>query len=55
MKKQVAQLAKSPVNSEADYPVSLENVGLDAPNVIRKTGRQIKSLSQWTKNEPKEK
>jgi len=32
-KKQCKELAKRAVNSEADHPVSLEDVGLDGPNV----------------------
>ena len=49
------ELAKRAVNSEANHPVSLEDVGLDGPNVRRRWGRSIKSFSQWIENGPKEK
>ena len=45
-KKQTAELSKRHVNSEADHPVSLTEVGLDGPNVRRRSGRQIKTFSQ---------
>ena len=54
-KKQTEQLAKTAVNSEADHPRSLEDVGLDGPNVLRKQGRSIKTFSEWIEHEPKEK
>ena len=54
-KKQCEELAKRAVNSVADEPVSLKDVGLDGPNVRRSQGRSIKIFSQWIENEPKEK
>jgi len=51
-------------NCEEDWPkcmngedcqVSLEDVGLDAPNVRRKRRRAIKTFSEWIEREPKEK
>ena len=45
-KKQTAELAKRPINTEDDELVSLEDVGLDGPNVRLKNGRAIKTFSQ---------
>ena len=45
-KKQTAELSNRHVNSEADHPVSLTEVGLDGPNVRRRSGRQIKIFNQ---------
>jgi hypothetical protein len=48
-------IAKKPVSTEpGEEPVSLEDVGLDAPNV-RRRGRVVKTFNQWIQNEPKEK
>jgi hypothetical protein len=38
-----------------EEPISLEDVGLDGPQVRRRRGRAVKTFSQWIKNEPKEK
>jgi hypothetical protein len=38
-----------------EEPISLEDVGLDGPQVRRRRGRAVKNFSQWIKNEPKEK
>jgi hypothetical protein len=55
-KKALQEIAKKPVNLEpGKEPISLEDVGLDAPNVRRRRGRAVKTLSQWIENEPKEK
>jgi hypothetical protein len=55
-KKTSEKIAKKPVSTElGEEPVSLEDVGLDAPNVRRKRGRAVKTFSQWIQNEPKEK
>jgi hypothetical protein len=55
-KKASEEIAKKPVSTEPrEEPVSLEHVGLDAPNVRRRTGRVVKTFSQWIQNEPKEK
>ena len=54
-KKQTAELAKRSVNTEEDDQVSLEDVGLDGPNVRRKRRRAIKTFSEWIEHEPKEK
>ena len=54
-KKQSAELAKRPINTEEDDQVSLEDVGLDGPNVRRKRRRAIKTFSEWIEHEPKEK
>ena len=54
-KKQTAELAKRPVNTEEDDQVSLEDVGLDGMNVRRKRRRAIKTFSKWIEHEPKEK
>jgi hypothetical protein len=50
------EIAKKPVSTEpGEEPFSLEEVGLDAPNVRRRRGRAVKTFSQWIQNEPKEK
>jgi hypothetical protein len=50
------EIAKKLVNTEpGEEPVSLEDVGLYAPNVRRRRGRAVKTFSQWIQNEPKEK
>ena len=54
-KKQTVELAKRPVNTEEDDQVSLQDVGLDDPNVRCKSRRAIKIFSEWIKHEPKEK
>lgn len=54
-KKQATELSKKAVNSEDQAPVSLANVGLDGPHVRRKSGRSIKSFSEWIEHEPIEK
>jgi hypothetical protein len=55
-KKASKEIAKMPVSTEPrEEPVSLEDVGLDAPNVRRRRGRSVKTFSQWIQNEPKEK
>jgi hypothetical protein len=55
-KKASGEIAKKPISIEPDEePVSLEDVGLDAPNVRRRRGRAVKTFSQWIQNEPKEK
>jgi hypothetical protein len=55
-KKASEEIAKKPVSTEpGEEPVSLEDIGLDAPNVRRKRGRAVKTFSQWIQNEPKEK
>jgi hypothetical protein len=55
MKKVSEEIAKKPVSTEpGEEPVSLEDVGLDAPNVRRRRGRAVKTFSQWIQNEPKE-
>jgi hypothetical protein len=38
-----------------EEPISLEDVGLDGPQVRRRRGRAVKTFSQWIQNEPKEK
>jgi hypothetical protein len=44
------------VNPEPrEEPISLEDVGLDGPQVRRRRGRAVKTFNQWIKNEPKEK
>ncbi|CAO1946211.1 unnamed protein product [Urochloa humidicola] len=53
-KKQAEELAKRPVNSYDQHPVSLEDVGLDGPNVVRKPVRAIKTFSEWIQHEPRE-
>jgi hypothetical protein len=56
MKKALEEIAKKPVSTEPrEDPVSLEDVGLDAPNVRRRRERVVKTFSQWIQNEPKEK
>jgi hypothetical protein len=55
-KKASEEIAKKPVSIEpGEEPVSLEDVGLDAPNFRRRRGRAVKTFSQWIQNEPKEK
>ena len=54
-KKQSAELAKRPVNTEEDDQISLEDLGLDGPNVRHKRRRVIKTFSEWIEHEPKEK
>ena len=54
-KKQMTELAKRPDNTEEDDQISLEDVGLDGPNVRRKRIRAIKTFSEWIEHEPKEK
>ena len=47
-KKTSHELAKRLVNHEPrEEPVSLENVGLDGPNVSQRRGRAVKTFSQW--------
>jgi hypothetical protein len=56
MNKASEKMAKKLVSTEpGEEPVSLENVGLDAPNVRRRRGCAVKTFSQWIQNEPKEK
>jgi hypothetical protein len=44
------------VNPEhEEEPISLEDVGLDGPQVRRRRGCAVKTFSQWIENEPKEK
>ena len=55
-KKASEELAKRPVNPEPGAElVSLEDVGLDGPNVRRRRGRAVKTFSQWIQNDPREK
>jgi hypothetical protein len=54
-KKASEEIAKKPVIEPGEEPVSLEDVGLDAPNFRRRKGRAVKTFSQWIQNEPKEK
>ena len=55
-KKASDELAKKPVSPDpGEEPVSLEDVGLDGPNVRRRRGRAMKTFSQWIENELKEK
>ena len=54
-KKQTSELSKRPVNTEEDNQVSLKDVGLDGPNVRRKTRRAIETFSEWIEHESKEK
>jgi hypothetical protein len=55
-KRSSEEIAKKPVSTEpGEEPVSLEDVGLDAPNVKRRRGRVVKTFKQWIQNEPKEK
>jgi hypothetical protein len=50
------EIAKKPISTEPEEePVSLEDAGLDAPNVRRIRGCAVKTFSQWIQNEPKEK
>ena len=43
------------VNSVDEEPIALEDVGLDTPQVRRRSGASIRSFSEWIENEPKEK
>ena len=43
-KKQTTEFSKRPVNTEEDDQVSLEDMGLDGPNVRRKRRRAIKTF-----------
>jgi hypothetical protein len=55
-KKASEGIAKRPVNPEPrEEPISLEDVGLDGPQVRRRRGCAVKTFSQWIQNEPKEK
>jgi hypothetical protein len=55
-KKASEEIAKKPINPEpGQEPISLKDVGLDAPNVRKRRGRAVKTFSQWIENEPKEK
>jgi hypothetical protein len=55
-KKASEEIAKKLVSTESrEESVSLEDVGLDGPNVRRRRGRAVKTFSQWIQNEPKEK
>jgi hypothetical protein len=50
------KIAKRPVNPEpGEEPISLEDVGLDGPQVRRRRGCAVKIFSQWIQNEPKDK
>jgi hypothetical protein len=56
MKKASEEIGKKSVSTEpGEEPVSLEDVGLDAPNVRRRRERAVKTFNQWIQNEPKEK
>jgi hypothetical protein len=45
-KKASEEIAKKPISAElGEEPVSLEDVGLDAPNVRRRRGRAVKTFS----------
>jgi hypothetical protein len=56
MKKASEEIAKKPVSTKPEEePVSLEDIGLDGPNVRRRRGYAVKTFSQWIQNEPKEK
>jgi hypothetical protein len=55
-KKASEEIAKRLVNPEpGEEPISLEDVGLDGPQVRRRRGRAVKTFNQWIQNEPKEK
>jgi hypothetical protein len=55
-KKASEEIAKKLVSTEpGEEPISLEDVGLDAPNVRRRRRRAVKTLNKWIQNEPKEK
>jgi hypothetical protein len=55
-KKASEEIAKRPVNPEpGEEPISLEDVGLDGPQVRHRRGRAVKIFDQWIQNEPKEK
>jgi hypothetical protein len=50
------ELAKRLVNHEPrEELISLEDVGLDGPQVRRRRGCVVKTFSRWIQNEPKEK
>ena len=53
-KKQTTELSKRAVITEEDDPISLEDGGLDGPNVRRKRRRAIKTFSEWIEHESKE-
>jgi hypothetical protein len=47
-KKASEEIAKKPISTEpGEEPVSLKDVGLDAPNVRRRRGHVVKTFSQW--------
>jgi hypothetical protein len=47
-KKASEEIAKKPISTEpGEEPVSLKDVGLDAPNVRRRMGHVVKTFSQW--------
>jgi hypothetical protein len=55
-KKASEEIAKKLVNPESrQEPISLKDVGLEAPNVRRRRGRAVKTFGQWIENEPKKK
>jgi hypothetical protein len=55
-KKALEEIAKRLVNPKpGEEPISLEDVGLDGPQVRRRRRRAVKAFSQWIQNEPKEK
>jgi hypothetical protein len=46
-KKALEEIAKRPVNPEpGEEPISLEDVGSDGPQVRRRRGRALKTLSK---------
>ena len=53
-KKQTTELSKRAVITEEDDPISLEDGGLDGPNVTRKRRRAIKTFLEWIEHDPKE-
>jgi hypothetical protein len=56
MTKNASEEMERPVDPEPrEEPISLEDVGLDGPQVRRRRGRVVKTFSQWIQNEPKEK
>jgi hypothetical protein len=55
-KKASEEITKRPVNLEpCEETISLEDVGLDGPQVRQRKGRDVKTFSPWIQNEPKEK
>jgi hypothetical protein len=49
------EITKKPVSTEpGEEPASLEDVGLDAPNVRWRRGSAVKTFNKWIQNEPKE-